>query len=489
MKHRILSYALCLSAMVLTAVGCSTDEGLLADIPDSSHQTGSLANENGTGNYSEPVVVNMGDTAVITLSKECSYTDPDGTTVFTCEPKTTIKVYAPIDTVYVDDFESLLTIKEKLNTNTNEHWGNITTMKNLQKFRIGNEWRSDITFDMAYEIHHYVNSQDETIDMAYYKTNSADCNSADAKDDTNGITPVLMSPMRVKRAASLNTDEPAERKVYDVTVMFSVDLDGVDSQASSQNIVFEVHFVGVVENPNASVSYRKAYEWLEPHHNLPIGSVYIVYRDSIGANGEVVTQEVRSPRYSIEHSVDLKKRNPDLSDYTINGDKVCYLEDGYSTDTTGYRSYTILYGKTAVPNLSKLSYLVYEDGYLTGVPGNWNLYFYHGIFFIPEDPQPGWYVKDLQYREASDLLYDDELIRRYQVGIHFYDRFLYVDNQLIDFLDEQMTYDYNFKVEDATMSTGEPAKVFTHECTAHYLGKDFYIATVDSVYQYTTPPF
>lgn len=333
----------------------------------------------------------MGDTAIITLTKECSYTDPDGTTVFTCQPKTTIKVYAPIDTVYVDDFESLLTIKEKLNTNTNEHWGNITIMKNLQKFRIGNEQRSDITFDMAYEIHHYVNSQNETVDIACYKTNSADCTSADAKDDTNGITPVLMSPMRVKRAASQNSDEPAERKVYDVTALFSVDLDGVDSQASSQNIVFEIHFVGAVKNSDAPVTYRKAYEWLEPHYNLPIRCDYIVYRDSIDANGEVVTQEARSQRCSIEHSVMLEKMYPEISEVTINGDKIYYLEneDDGITDDTGYRSYTILYGKTAVPDLSKLSYYVYKDGYLTGIPGEWQIYSGSNGRFNPENPQPG----------------------------------------------------------------------------------------------------
>lgn len=98
-------------------------------------------------------------------------------------------------------------------------------------------------------------------------------------------------------------------------------------------------------------------------------------------------------------------------------------------------------------------------------------------------------MKGIQYRERARLFYDNEPVRSYQVAIHFYDRFLYFDNHLFDFLDEQMTYDYNFEIEDAIMSTGEPAKVVKFECTAHYLGKDFYLATIDSVYKYTTPPF
>ena len=489
MKTKNLRQVVLMSMIVLVVAlvwwSCEDSE-FFSGIPETPPSpTVQQTNGNETGIYADPVVIEQGDSACLVISKECSYTDPDGT-VYTCEPKTTIKFYAPKDTVYVDDFESLLTIKEKFNSNTNVQWTDHTTMKNLQKFGIGNEWRYDITFDMAYDVYHYVNSQNETIDLAYFKTNSADCNSADAKDDTSGITPILMSPMRVKRVTSLNTDESAERKVYDVTATFNVDLEGVDPQASTQNVFFEVHFVGVVEG--SAVTYRKSYEWFEPHDNLPIRCDYIVYRDSRDASGEIVTEEARSQRCSIEHALDISKRRPDISQYTINGATICYLEDGYSVDDSGNRSYTILYAKTAVPDLSKLSHIVYVDGYLNGSPGEWNLYFNGGLF-NQENPQPGWYMKDIQYRERSDLSYDDELIRRYEVGIHFYDRFLYVDNQLIDFLDEQMTYDYNFKVEDATMSTGEPAKVFTHECTAHYLGKDFYIATVDSVYQYTTPPF
>ena len=333
MKQRYLFYTVSVVAITLAVVGCNSDEGLLADNSQPSQQPGALVNGNGTGNYSEPVVVNMGDTAVITLSKECSYTDPDGT-VFTCEPKTTINFYAPQDTVHVDDFESLLKIKEKLNINTNiqdlemisdDKTINFTTMKNLQKFGIGNEWRYNITVDMAYEVYHYVNSQNETIDMAYVKTNSADCCSADAKEDLTGITPVLMSPMRVKRVASQGSDGQTASKVYDVTAMFRVDLEGGDTQPSTQSIYFEVHFVGVVQNSNASVTYRKAYEWFEPHDNLPIRCDYIVYRDSRNASGEVVTEEARSQRCSIERAPGISKAFPNVNKYTINGATIYYV--------------------------------------------------------------------------------------------------------------------------------------------------------------------
>jgi hypothetical protein len=47
----------------------------------------------------------------------------------------------------------------------------------------------------------------------------------------------------------------------------------------------------------------------------------------------------------------------------------------------------------------------------------------------------------------------------------------------------KMTYDFDFREESTTLSDGTPAKVFTHDCTGHYLGRDFYIATVDTVYQ------
>ena len=59
----------------------------------------------------EPTTVTQGDTLNLVVSQKSSYTDPDGT-VFTCEPKATIELFATVDTIYAKDIETLLKINE-----------------------------------------------------------------------------------------------------------------------------------------------------------------------------------------------------------------------------------------------------------------------------------------------------------------------------------------------------------------------------------------
>lgn len=45
-----------------------------------------------------------------------------------------------------------------------------------------------------------------------------------------------------------------------------------------------------------------------------------------------------------------------------------------------------------------------------------------------------------------------------------------------------MTFELDVREENISFN-GSPAKVFTNEIKGKYLGKDFYAATVDTVYQ------
>ena len=114
--------------------------------------------------------------------------------------------------------------------------------------------------------------------------------------------------------------------------------------------------------------------------------------------------------------------------------------------------------------------------------------------FDSENLQDEWYFRDigrgqlifLRYMEGKEA--DWEVFRQYNLNIRFYDRFRYLDGQIIDFLDYKMTYDFDFREEDITMPNGAPAKVFTHEIKAKYLGRDFYVAEIDTVYQRNFQP-
>ena len=113
--------------------------------------------------------------------------------------------------------------------------------------------------------------------------------------------------------------------------------------------------------------------------------------------------------------------------------------------------------------------------------------------FDSENLQDEWYFRDIGRGQVIFLNYweneeDYELIRQYDIAVRFYDRFLYLDGQIFDFLDYKMTYDFDFREEDITMPNGAPAKVFTHEIKAKYLGRDFYVAEIDTVYQRNFQP-
>ena len=66
-------------------------------------------NSSGNGSSSSPVTVQQGDTLNMAISQISKYTDPDGS-VYTCEPKASIKLFTPYDTIYVKDLQTLTTV-------------------------------------------------------------------------------------------------------------------------------------------------------------------------------------------------------------------------------------------------------------------------------------------------------------------------------------------------------------------------------------------
>ena len=144
-----------------------------------------------------------------------------------------------------------------------------------------------------------------------------------------------------------------------------------------------------------------------------------------------------------------------------------------------------------VPDLSLLNGVVTRDenrwtdrGDLSNYTSPIYKYQDKPLQYNPQNPIEGWYSEKIQYYRCVDLLYNQRpFVRSYDIYIGFYDSILYLDNQLFDFSDYRMTYDFDFREQSTALPDGTPAKVFTHECKAKYLGKDFYVATVDTVYQ------
>lgn len=75
----------------------------------------------GNGTSTSPVVMENGEEVNMAITQKSTYKDPDGT-VFTCEPKATIRLSATMDTVVAKDLAALTKVKagsEVKRTNVN----------------------------------------------------------------------------------------------------------------------------------------------------------------------------------------------------------------------------------------------------------------------------------------------------------------------------------------------------------------------------------
>lgn len=442
-----------------------------------------------------PVVVNFGDSVAIELSYPSSYTDPDGT-VFSCEPKAYIKVKAPKDTLYADSYEKLVYVGEKDRVSDNVVSGEVTLKKLQQTFVVGSgAYESVIIFDKGYEIVKHVNSLGETIEMPYLKAVSAKFSSVGA-EERSGIE-TSIKPVYCARMTRADGDE--SNKKYDITVTFTVDLSGVNTAESvNQTLTFEIDFPGVVGTPPppelVDVKYRKDYVWFEPHDNLPLRYYYVLFRDRYYSNGEVLTDVFHTEYTSaIESGIALQipYNNVGVGEYRLDDGTIVIYHNKNSVSDDIYQYEGIVSSKTGVPDIEKLDTLVMADEFIT-FPGDWEKYYIFGphTYYNPTNPEEGWYYRDIEYDKILNLYYDkyNLTVRIYKIAMRFYDRFCYLDGQLIDFTEFLPIYNWNFGIERITMPDGTtPAKVFTHECTMDYLGKQFHRAVIDTVYQYQTP--
>ena len=156
----------------------------------------------------------------------------------------------------------------------------------------------------------------------------------------------------------------------------------------------------------------------------------------------------------------------------------------------------------AVPDLSIVTYK--EETPEIKNPDQWDSY----PGWNPSAPKVGWYWADFYYNNYVNVCnYYTEAggakLTFFNICSRWYNKILYVEDSInggklitflgdesdIDDIDYRPKFDFNIHEESATMSTGEPAKVFTHTCTTTFLGRQFHYELVDTVYQYTTPPF
>ena len=226
-------------------VSCGDDNPASPD-PTPTDEKGEVSFEisteggTGSGTGTSPIEVAQGDTLGMTISQKSKYTDSEGT-VFECEPKASICLFAELDTVYADKLEQLTAIQEKAEVQTSQEGQSPVTNRTLQKFQIGSQ---SVQFDLSYETYTYATA-DGNVEMPYAMPHEAVFGNAGASDEGERTRTVIRSisvkPLPKTRASVSDTTW------YEVNAVFNLDVECMNTrEANKQNLTFSVTYRGAV---------------------------------------------------------------------------------------------------------------------------------------------------------------------------------------------------------------------------------------------------
>lgn len=430
----------------------------------------------GTASSSSPFVANPGETMGLLFKQTSTYTDAYGNQL-SCEPEARISLSAETDTLYVQAKEDLEGVPASQNFVFNPSGENPLLYSATQRFELGTQ---HLQLEMSYEIYTATDVENNEIEMPYLKQNATIPSAATVSE------------------LSTATGEMADTTFYEVRVPIKLEtvyVGTADENVQTTEIV--ASYIGAIvtwkEEPElVKVEYRTGYVWEEAHDNLPLLYYAKVYRDRYYSNGEVFTDEFVDVGHPVE-SVSSIYPEGEVSLDIENGEKI--VSHPYRREEKD--SISIVYGEAEVPNLDLLTTDLSDDRYTTSLPGTWEDYLISKLYqneFAPIDASfcqqswencdmaTGWYFKDIGYIRSIDVNYNGVSlwldIRRYNLMPEFYDQYLAIDGKRIDFLKYQPQHTYNFTVEDKGNS-----RIYKYECWSKFMGKTFYLATVDTIYE------
>ena len=428
-----------------------------------------------------------------------SYTATDDSNVqLELTPQTVITASVNSDACY--GFEDNVTSVTSLEPLITVSGWNPQTVHVRQQIMIGTQ---TVTFEWDYEDYGLVKTKYGVASLPTLKPALSEVVSvtavetAESQQASARLAPmtVMLEEGQQQPASSLLSNLQGGKKTYEVTVRLRQSLRGEGLSAPySMEENFLLKYNVEIDNGLVSTTYEKDYFWTEPHDNMHWMSYYRIYRTRTYSTGEKETDTFTYPYgHRVEHVVTADVQGTDdyihSSEYQVGNYHFIYHNRVTGENNNDFIK--VYYFKTGVPDLSLLNGVVTRDenqwadrGDLSSYTSPIYKYQDKPLQYNPQNPIEGWYAKDIEYNRRVDLLYNQHpFVRMYDMGIRFYDSILYLDNQLFDFSDYRMTYDFDFREQSTALPDGTPAKVFTHECNAKYLGKDFYVATVDTVYQ------
>ena len=296
-------------------------------------------------------------------------------------------------------------------------------------------------------------------------------------------------------------------KVYMVEMKLAQKLKSVNAPEIGEEIIeYVIRFTGAMEVKLEKVVYRKDWDWVEPHDNIILNYRAKVHRDRIYSTGETFTDTF------IDYG---HVAGSNVSGISLNGEVVVenikFFYNNYTlTDIAD--SIVILSQSISVPDLSLVKRWTHpriggeEYVHNIGSPaGTWDEYqiskIYTGLDISLTGVEiegadststmpSGWYFYDPTVNNVRRYIYlnSDIILTKLQIQTRVYDQFLVIDGNMINFLEFRDHVQFNFVEENITMPNGAPGLVATYDAHMEFLGRNFYGAVIDTIYQQEPNP-
>lgn len=418
----------------------------------------------GTTSSASPFAVTLGEEFSLEWLQKSQYTyfsatELAGKTV-TEELKATVNIGVDKDTLWassVDDIEKV-TESTPVETTSGDHPSKHSTK---QSFDIGGK---TINVDGSYEAYAKTTINGKEVELPYLE----------------------LSPVEVVSVSKTELDagevSGKAAKAYAVTVTLQQSLKGKNTPNEvSETVKYIVKYIAAVEAKLISTTYEKDYDWVGPWCDLPWGYYYIVRRVRTYSTGEKETDEFMLPTGGmVTH--DVTTDHYENFDYQVGPYHFIYHNVDEDENNDEFRHVETT--KTGVPDISLLSWKSTDkDDWNNRNFGHYEM-IHSNKLFNSATAEENWYGGVFSRDRKIYIMYDDwgELTRSMVRYTHT-DWFLYIDGQIIDFSEFRPIFDCDVRVENSTLPDGSPAKVFTNEIKLKFLGKDYYAAFVNTIYQ------
>ena len=299
-----------------------------------------------------------------------------------------------------------------------------------------------------------------------------------------------------------------EGKLYRVTATFSLEVlkEGV-TEPTSETVEFSVEYLGAVEAKLVRVTYKRDWEWVEPHDNMALFYYAKVHRTRHYSTGESYTDTFMDYGHMATNSVEITGASG-MTWPEFDASRIALTRH----QTRIGDSIRIVTGKDALFVPANRPLYIWDEnwvGWAGDSIGMWKNYINAGKYYdeqnltlandvvidgdigtpIPEylqDRQPGWYFDKAQHSHSYlvRMYYEIDNPLNYfgivdlDVADCRYDQYLLLDGRMITFLDKKLRPD---PVVNSKFEKFSDGWIATNEMRMQYLGRNFYIVAIDTL--------